>query len=246
MGDLHLKFCTAADGDLLQGHDGWYTVKGTNTDTLCSGTDCEVYKKVGATEEILMRNLNIFDLHINPQFFSASMEMKRGLASDRGIFGFFISKSNDCDEQYNCAPSGGLALYGYDDDNTDLYYIAWNGSGCYMEWYYLVNLESIGVDPYIYHTYRYMSDLLEAGTSGYYDGVTIDEIGTVCPPHDNYGRLNMYACGDVWNTDLHLRDQNSNAAWRGRNITIYNVIQNKNYNSFPKWRKTSAGMRPTY
>ena len=248
MGNLHLKFCTAADGDYLHGHDGWVIIENDTNSLLCSGANCEVYKKSGVTGTIQARNLNVYNYHAQPRYFSASIEMKRGLISDRGIFGFFISKSENCEEYANCATSGGLALYGYDDDNTDLYYMAWDTSngGCSMQWAYLVNLESIGIDPYVYHTYRFMADLQEGGSYGYYDGVTIDDIGTVCPPHDVYGKLNMYACGNEWNTDIHMKDEPSDAAWRGRNITIYNITGDKNYNKFPKWRKTSAGMRPTY
>ena len=249
MGDFHHRFCTPNDGDKLQGYDNWVIVDGDTTGLECSGADCEVYKRSSITSTIQARNLNIFDYHVNPQFFSASMEMKRVSISDRGIFGFFISKSEYCNESDVCATAGGLALYGYDDDNTDLYVMAWNQSsgGCAMQWTYLVNLESIGIDPYEYHTYRYMADLLEHPTGsnpyGWYDGVTIDGVGTVCPPHDNDHILNLYHCGDIWSVDIHSL---SDSDFRGRNITIYNILENKKYNSFPKWRKTSAGMRPTY
>ena len=251
MGDLVQQFCRPGyTGGYLSEVTGWARITGDSGSFSIVTADCHVYKRHDRNGNIWYQNEEILDYGITPRYFSASMEMKRLATTDRGIFGFAYCKTAyDQSDNYG-ATTGGLALYGYDDDNTDLYYYAYdpNNGGDFSTFYYLVNLESIDIDPYTYHTYRFMSDLKSEGTYGYYDGVTIDGVGTVCPPHNDYGKLNVQGEteGAIRYSILRGYDTNyTEDAWGGKNLTAYNVTGN-NFNKFPKWRKTSAGMRPTY
>ena len=248
MGDLVQRFCRTGNlGDI----EGWTRVTGDVGALSTLLDDCSVYKHYNNNGNIEYINADISNYAVNPRYFSGSMDMKRKAITDRGIFGFAYYNSENGTNTASGSTIGGLAMYGYDNDNTDLYYYARDAEsgGYHSKWFYLVNLESIDIDPYVYHTYRYMADL-EAESQynfGYYDGVTIDDIGTVCPPHDNYGHLNQYDEGNIYLSDVQAFDDNyAEDAWGGKNLTAYNIVGEKKFNRFPKWRKTSLGMRPFY
>ena len=238
----------------LSGWHNWSVISGAGCSIKEWGNDHYLYKEPDDTGDLLFYNNEFYSLDYDPPLLHAEARMKSLQTDVRGTWGFYI--------QDNSGIAGGLRLNRVSDTLCDLYFIASTTTDyCDNAWYLCSHLDTAGIDSKLWHTYsfdtkRYVdtywrdcgdSESNQYVTYGLYTNIKIDGVSLPVQDLPNTDQhVSNRNGGKLTYTYIESNDQNSNYGWGLDDLCVEAVWDKNKYLSFPKWKQTIYGMRPSY